>query len=98
MTGAMSSFKGVLTYLPTPILSKIDRERDKRRADQSTSSDQWECGARCVDYWRRTIQIPNIDDDGLGVHGTGRIRVCATTQSRQIPTEHGELPRTSAWN
>ena len=69
-----------------------------RRPDQYTSIDQLECSVRGVKPRKRPIWTPRADNDGQGVHGIDRIRVCAAVHYRQPPTEHEGHPITRAWN
>ena len=76
-----------------------DRWRtDKRRVYWDTLINKWECGVRDVEPRRRPTWTTCSDDSGRGVHVTDRIRICAAAQPRQLLTEHGERPRTSARN
>ena len=78
--------------------SKHLQRTDNIRTDLSTSIGKWECVVCGFEPWRRPTKTPHADYDGCRVQGTNRIRVCAAAQPRQLPTKHGERPRTSAWN
>ena len=96
MSGSTSSVEGFHADFLTPILPNIGGELTREGLIEIHSIDKCECGVRGVEPQRRTTWTLCADDYGQGLRGIDSIRVCAATQSRRLPTDHGERPRTSA--